>query len=82
MARTPTVAPTKASVERFWQMAIDDGELKPFADKQVFAELRLAIERAQIEHRELPSLEGAEFQQVMDEVVDEVDWPKEGRTDR
>jgi hypothetical protein len=56
--------------------------VKPFADEKALEELRLAIERAQLEHRPLHCLRGAEFEQVMNEVMDEVDWPEEGRTDR
>jgi tetratricopeptide (TPR) repeat protein len=82
MARTPAVAPTKASVDRFWDSAGADPEVKPFADEKALEELRLAIERAQLEHRQLHCLRGAEFEQVMNEVMDEVDWPEEGRTDR
>jgi tetratricopeptide (TPR) repeat protein len=82
MARTPTVAPTKKSVDRFWDTAGGDPEVKPFADGKALGELRLAIQRAQLEHRQLHSLRGAEFAQVMDEVMDEVDWSEEGRTDR
>jgi tetratricopeptide (TPR) repeat protein len=82
MARTPTVAPSQESVDRFWQLASSDSDLRCVTNARRLLKLRLVIDRKQIVHQQLPYLKGAEFEQIMQEVMNESDWLAEGRMDK